>query len=1032
MTRMTKKLSLVALTGALISSCVALIAVSADNATYGVSKAEVRVNADGKNGIVYETQYLKSELDGLDIQSTGTLFIPEDLLDEEELSLENELAVKVETTDKWGVKGDYAISRAYLYGIPAYSYNREILARSYVQLTDGYVMYSTEKTASFKEVIDIAKSSNSLTVEQIATVNGYEQAAPKDYSVLDLSSETQASISTVTFGNAEYVETYKGGSDLVKIVFDEENDCLDNSAWKAEFWKSYYEDYSIVTVDVYVENAQYLEELSIVGLGEQGVEHKLYLKSETVNLNDGWNSVIFDISELTDNFDCFKKGIRIFGSLLPEYKDGQGTYSATVYVGSIKVTNLVSVENSSAGILNVDGSFLAEDNSAELFASCTDVQLTVYASYGIVEVTDGVFTPQESGKHTFVYTAKNVKGEPIRASYTLQLRPIDPGMVNEFASSSGWVPQANGGYLPTVDDKNGVIFLTGKSDVNGGPKEQGMFHNGKEFFAYSKTAYEAFDKIVFVLKVVKANENLEVSLRIVNGKDAVGVTDSVIISAVGDMNSEWIEVEFDMKNILEKFDKDQLSNNVKLSLSCKVDPNERQENMAQEDITATVYIDRVYCKNSSEDPVLPDITVDPDLVNDFSNANWTPAVNGGYKASFQGKTGVIYLSGLANADGTVLAKGAFNHGTEFFLQGKSAYEQFNTLVVDCYVEKTNENLIVSLRLDNGAEGVELAPAKIVSSAGDLGGTWLSVEFDMEKTLEKFDMIHDHIKLSILCEVAKDYRTDGMTGGDITAKIYIDKITAKYVEEVILCPGCESAETVHNTCQYCSEYLCVGDHSGCAPVLPEILCPGCESTEQVHAICDVCREYLCVGDHSGCEVEVTGEVLVNDFADRKWVPLANGGYEETFQGKSGVTYISGTATADGKPQGKGAFNNGTDFFVLDKSAYENCDKLIFYVWVEKSNVNLEVALTIDNGADASNLVAQTIISAVGDEGGQWIEVELDIANILKKFDTCHDHIKLVTNCKVDVNHRTDNMSSEETSAKIYIDKVVAVMKSADPV
>ena len=200
-----------------------------------------------------------------------------------------------------------------------------------------------------------------------------------------------------------------------------------------------------------------------------------------------------------------KNNIRIFGSLLPEYKDGQGSYSATVYLSSIQVANLASVENSSAGIISADGSFEVKDNAATLFAACRDVQLTVYAPYGIIKATDGSFVPQTSGKHIFVYTAKNIKGEPIRASYTLQLRPLDPGMVNEFASSSGWVPQANGGYFPTIDDKNGVIFLTGKAAENGGPLEKGMFNNGVDFFAYSKVNYESFDKIVFLLKVEKAN-----------------------------------------------------------------------------------------------------------------------------------------------------------------------------------------------------------------------------------------------------------------------------------------------------------------------------------------------------------------------------------------------------------------------------------------------------------------------------------------------------------------------------------------------
>ena len=371
------------------------------------------------------------------------------------------------------------------------------------------------------------------------------------------------------------------------------------------------------------------------------------------------------------------------------------------------------------------------------------------------------------------------------------------------------------------------------------------------------------------------------------------------------------------------------------------------------------------------------------LVNDFANKKWVPLANGGYVEEFQGKSGVTYISGTATVEGKPQGKGAFNNGTDFFVLDKSAYANCEKIVFTVWVEKSNVNLEVALTIDNAADTSNLVAQTVISPIGDKGGKWIEVELSIANILKKFDTCHNNIKLVTNCKVDVNHRTDNMSSEETSAKIYIDKVVA--IPSV------------------------------------EVLCPACGSTEETHATCQWCGGSVCVGEHGGCQAAVEG-VLVNDFANRSWVPAANGGYAEDFQGKSGVSYISGYAAANGAPNTKGAFNNGTEFFTLDKSAYANCKKIIFLVWVEKSNVNLEVGISIVNAADSGTLVGQTTISAIGDQGGKWIEVELDVSKILEKFDSCHNYIKLVTHCKVDAGHRSENMATEDISAKIYIDKV----------
>ena len=112
---------------------------------YSLFGAAIRINAaDGNNGIRFYAKIKKGLYDELKNRNgfaSGTLVIPEKNLGNAELTVDNESALKGDTTEQWYEDGEYMVSVVYLWNIPAANYGNDICARSYITV-DGQTYYT--------------------------------------------------------------------------------------------------------------------------------------------------------------------------------------------------------------------------------------------------------------------------------------------------------------------------------------------------------------------------------------------------------------------------------------------------------------------------------------------------------------------------------------------------------------------------------------------------------------------------------------------------------------------------------------------------------------------------------------------------------------------------------------------------------------------------------------------------------------------------------------------------------------------------
>ena len=112
---------------------------------YSLFGAAIRINAaDGNNGIRFYAKIKKGLYDELKNRNgfaSGTLVIPEKNLGNAELTVDNESALKGDTTEQWYEDGEYMVSVVYLWNIPAANYGDDICARSYITV-DGQTYYT--------------------------------------------------------------------------------------------------------------------------------------------------------------------------------------------------------------------------------------------------------------------------------------------------------------------------------------------------------------------------------------------------------------------------------------------------------------------------------------------------------------------------------------------------------------------------------------------------------------------------------------------------------------------------------------------------------------------------------------------------------------------------------------------------------------------------------------------------------------------------------------------------------------------------
>ncbi len=173
--------------------------------------------------------------------TTGTLIIPTDVLDGEELTLSTATVRDTETSDLWtehfaedGSTTDYMQSVGYLYDIPEASYNRDRSWRGYVKIGDE-VYYSTTQSRSAAKVMLKAyntEDTNDLLTAAVNEVMGKTTAisVAKDGTVTALN-DVDANMNFIYNASAKYsavnnfTTTRKGAK--LDIVFTTEVKTLD-------------------------------------------------------------------------------------------------------------------------------------------------------------------------------------------------------------------------------------------------------------------------------------------------------------------------------------------------------------------------------------------------------------------------------------------------------------------------------------------------------------------------------------------------------------------------------------------------------------------------------------------------------------------------------------------------------------------------------------------------------------------------------------------------------------------------------------
>ncbi len=348
--------------------------------------------------------------------------------------------------------------------------------------------------------------------------------------------------------------------------------------------------YTHITVDFYGENLEYIKELRVDGVDTAGTQEKLYIQTEANRLINGWNSVSFDISQVVNKWDLFSNKIRLWGSIMDAYKADPATYTSHVYFDSIYASNTLTVTNSHSGKIKEGAEYVVSDNSATVFANCTNLTLKVYTDNGIITVEDGKFTPVGAGNYMFVYTATDANGKAVRATYAVNLTVEEAGLINDFATND-WTPAFNGVWVSEYDGKTGLIQANLSAAENGGPSTyKGLFCDNKKFALYEKEEYAGATKLNFLMKIEKSNPNLKIEMTLNNNANAAQL-DYKLLSNSGEGNTDWIVVSMNFDSYYAVFDT--IATKTKLAFQLKLPADKRDEENLK-NITATVYIDKVW------------------------------------------------------------------------------------------------------------------------------------------------------------------------------------------------------------------------------------------------------------------------------------------------------------------------------------------------------------------------------------------------------------------------------------------------------
>lgn len=577
----------------------------ADAATeeYFVQGASVRMAADGNSGIRFAVCYHDGAY--ANVEESGTLVIPKDVLGDNALDVNNAEARKIDTTEVWmdyvdeDTQESYQRSIAYLYGIPAASYSRTLSVCGYIKINGEYIYTEVKEYSIYDTAASALANNDYKTEEQKKLLEEYNSKAP-DATLADFSTAEAADVTAASGAPTSFVESYAGGENLVKVEFNGDPAlnyyCTESKEWAASYWKNYYADYTHITVNVYVENVAPINTLRVDGLDADGLQTQLTLRMGGSGLSEGWNSVSFPMTQESlgglnpgNWYEAFSNKVRIFGSTLADYKV-TGASSTYVYLESILATNTLTVTNSHTGAIMTGEKYVVKDDAATVFSGYSNLALTVYSSEGRQVVENGEFTPANAGNHLFVYTATGEDGKAYRASYNVNISMAEAGLINDFSNVNGWTPLYNANYHSSFEDKTGVIEGMAAALASGGPGTKGLFNDGKRFAVFAKEDYANATKINFLVKVVKSNPNLIVEMELLNNTNSTSLG-YAILSNAGTTDETWITVSIDFANYYAVFDT--VATKTKIALKAKL-PVEKRDEENLKNITASVYIDKVW------------------------------------------------------------------------------------------------------------------------------------------------------------------------------------------------------------------------------------------------------------------------------------------------------------------------------------------------------------------------------------------------------------------------------------------------------
>lgn len=473
------------------------------NAAFRMLGASVRLAKDEKNGIRFAAGATKELYESTlkNAAESGILVLPDDLLGESELTAETAESLgaqQAKISDLWRQnkenENEY-IAAAYLYDIPVSSYTRNICARAYYKTSDGEYVYADPVARSFNYVAQAAlnDSEAAWSAEEQSLLNGY-LVKGYDGEILSFSNEKQASISwgapTVSF-----VSEYKGGNGLMKAVLPQQDGFFGfghTTAWQAAFWNNYYSDYNKIAFEFYVENAASLKSCSYVAqnaLGSDGLTTNRNISLSGGGFIEGWNRVLADTSAFTAYYTKYCSD--------PMFWAGTSGAGVTVYFDEIYATHALTVTPAKTfGFTGVE--IVLSDDSAEIFAGCTELTAEVRGADGVKAVENGRFTPAKEGKYTVIYRAKDANGRNATASYVISVvAPEKAGLLYGFDSVAE-LGNYNKSVLTWEKEycgETGVVkFVNPKADTNDPWQTAYMCHGINVLF--DKNYYTSHSKLI--------------------------------------------------------------------------------------------------------------------------------------------------------------------------------------------------------------------------------------------------------------------------------------------------------------------------------------------------------------------------------------------------------------------------------------------------------------------------------------------------------------------------------------------------------